>query len=256
MEIIPAIDLLNGKCVRLNQGNYNEVTKFNSDPVKQAQIWQKQGANRLHLVDLDGAKTGEPVNDQTIKEIKKSISIPIQLGGGIRNIDRAKELFDIGIDRIILGTIAIENPALVKVLSQEYPKRIVVGIDAKEGIVATRGWLKQSGMTSLELTKQLNDLELAAIISTDISTDGTLKGPNIEALREIAEISINPVIASGGIGSIADLISLADLERIGIEAIIVGRALYDGSIDLKEAQLTLKNLIIQDSFYDKDKFVV
>ena len=256
MEIIPAIDLLNGKCVRLNQGNYNEVTKFNSDPVKQAQIWQKQGANRLHLVDLDGAKTGEPVNDQTIKEIKKSISIPIQLGGGIRNIDRAKELFDIGIDRIILGTIAIENPALVKVLSQKYPKRIVVGIDAKEGIVATRGWLKQSEMTSLELTKQLNDLELAAIISTDISTDGTLKGPNIEALREIAEISINPVIASGGIGSIADLISLADLERIGIEAIIVGRALYDGSIDLKEAQLTLKNLIIQDSFNDKDKFVV
>ena len=256
MEIIPAIDLLNGKCVRLNQGNYNEVTKFNSDPVKQAQIWQKQGANRLHLVDLDGAKTGEPVNDQTIKEIKKSISIPIQLGGGIRNIDRAKELFDIGIDRIILGTIAIENPALVKVLSQKYPKRIVVGIDAKEGIVATRGWLKQSGMTSLELTKQLNDLELAAIISTDISTDGTLKGPNVQALREIAEISINPVIASGGIGSIADLISLADLERIGIEAIIVGRALYDGSIDLKEAQLTLKNLIIQDSFNDKDKFVV
>jgi len=256
MEIIPAIDLLNGKCVRLNQGNYNEVTKFNSDPVKQAQIWQKQGANRLHLVDLDGAKTGEPVNDQTIKEIKKSISIPIQLGGGIRNIDRAKELFDIGIDRIILGTIAIENPALVKVLSQEYPKRIVVGIDAKEGIVATRGWLKQSEMTSLELTKQLNDLELAAIISTDISTDGTLKGPNVQALREIAEISINPVIASGGIGSIADLISLADLERIGIEAIIVGRALYDGSIDLKEAQLTLKNLIIQDSFNDKDKFVV
>jgi len=256
MEIIPAIDLLNGKCVRLNQGNYNEVTKFNSDPVKQAQIWQKQGANRLHLVDLDGAKTGEPVNDQTIKEIKKSISIPIQLGGGIRNIDRAKELFDIGIDRIILGTIAIENPALVKVLSQKYPKRIVVGIDAKEGIVATRGWLKQSEMTSLELTKQLNDLELAAIISTDISTDGTLKGPNVQALREIAEISINPVIASGGIGSIADLISLADLERIGIEAIIVGRALYDGSIDLKEAQLTLKNLIIQDSFNDKDKFVV
>ena len=132
MEIIPAIDLLNGKCVRLNQGNYNEVTKFNSDPVKQAQTWQSQGAKRLHLVDLDGAKTGEPINDLTIKEIKKSISIPIQLGGGIRSIDRAKELFGIGIDRIILGTIAIENPELVKDLSKEYPKRIAVGIDAKE----------------------------------------------------------------------------------------------------------------------------
>jgi len=256
MEIIPAIDLLNGKCVRLNQGNYNEVTKFNSDPVKQAQIWEKQGAKRLHLVDLDGAKTGEPINDQTIKEIKKSISIPIQLGGGIRNKDRAKELFDIGIDRIILGTIAIENPELVRVLSQEYPKRIAVGIDAKEGMVATRGWLKRSEITSLELTKQLNELELAAIISTDISTDGTLEGPNIQALREIAEVSINPVIASGGIGSINDLISLVDLEHEGIEAIIVGRALYDGSIDLKEAILTLKNLIIQDSFNDKNKFVV
>ena len=256
MEIIPAIDLLNGKCVRLNQGNYNEVTKFNSDPVKQAQIWEQQGAKRLHLVDLDGAKTGEPINDQTIKAIKKSISIPIQIGGGIRSVDRAKELFDIGIDRIILGTIAIEKPEVVKVLSQKYPKRVAVGIDAKEGMVATRGWLKQSEITSIELAKQLNDLDLAAIISTDILTDGTLKGPNVQALREIAENSYNPVIASGGIGSISDLISLANFENEGIEAIIVGRALYDGSIDLKEAVLTLKNLIIQDSFSDKDEFVV
>ena len=124
MEIIPAIDLLNGKCVRLNQGNYNEVTKFNSDPVKQAQTWERQGAKRLHLVDLDGAKTGEPVNDLTIKEIKKSITIPIQLGGGIRSIDRAKELFGIGIDIIILGTIAIENQELVKDLSKEYEEKI------------------------------------------------------------------------------------------------------------------------------------
>ena len=254
MEIIPAIDLLNGKCVRLNQGNYNEVTKFNSDPVKQAQVWESQGAKRLHLVDLDGAKTGEPINDQTIKEIKKAISIPIQLGGGIRNVDRAKELFDIGIDRIILGTIAIEKPDLVRVLSQKYPKRVAVGIDAKKGMVATQGWIKQSKTTSLELAKELNDLELAAIISTDISTDGTLKGPNIQALREIAEISINPVIASGGIGSIADLISLTDLENDGIEAIIVGRALYDGSIDLKESQLILNNLSIQDSSTKKSNF--
>ena len=256
MEIIPAIDLLNGKCVRLNQGNYNEVTKFNSDPVKQAQTWESQGAKRLHLVDLDGAKTGEPINDLTIKEIKKSITIPIQLGGGIRSIDRAKELFDIGIDRIILGTIAIEKPELVEHLSKEYPKRVAVGIDAKEGMVATRGWLKQSEISSLDLAKQLNDLELAAIISTDIATDGTLKGPNVQALREIAEISINPVIASGGIGSIADLISLADFADEGIEGIIVGRALYDGSIDLKEAILTLKNLLLQDACNEKDKFLV
>ena len=256
MEIIPAIDLLNGKCVRLNQGNYNEVTKFNSDPVRQAQDWESQGAKRLHLVDLDGAKTGEPINDITIKKIRKSISIPIQLGGGIRNVNRAKELLDNGIDRIILGTIAIENPDLVKFLSQEYPKRIAIGIDSKEGIVATRGWIKESRITALELVKRLNDLELAAIISTDILTDGTLNGPNIKALRQVAELSINPVIASGGVGSIADLISLVDLENEGVESIIVGRALYDGSIDLKEAQLTLKNLIIQDSFNEKDNFVV
>ena len=256
MEIIPAIDLLHGRCVRLNQGNYDEVTNFSSDPVKQAQIWESKGAKRLHLVDLDGAKTGEPINDQTIKEIKKSVKIPIQLGGGIRSIDRAKELFGIGIDRIILGTVAIENPNLVKVLSQEYPKRIAVGIDAKKGVVATRGWIKQSETSSIDLAKQLNDLELAAIISTDIATDGTLKGPNIQALREIAEVSINPVIASGGIGSIADLISLANFEKEGIGAIIVGRALYDGSIDLKEAILILKNLLIQDPVNNKDGFLV
>ena len=256
MEIIPAIDLLQGKCVRLNQGNYDEVTKFNSDPVKQAQIWENLGAKRLHLVDLDGAKTGEPINDQTIKEIKKSINIPIQLGGGIRTIDRAKELFGIGIDRIILGTSAIEDPNLVRALSQEYPKRVAVGIDAKGGIVATRGWLKQSKITSIELAKQFNDLELAAIISTDIATDGTLKGPNIQALREIAEISSNPVIASGGIGSITDLLALADFEKEGISGIIVGRALYDGSIDLKEAILIFKNLLLQDSVDNKDRFIV
>ena len=140
--------------------------------------------------------------------------------------------------------------------SKEYPKRVAVGIDAKEGMVATRGWLKQSEISSLDLAKQLNELDLAAIISTDIATDGTLKGPNVQALREIAEISINPVIASGGIGSIADLISLADFADEGIEGIIVGRALYDGSIDLKEAILTLRNLLLQDAFNDKDKFLV
>ena len=148
------------------------------------------------------------------------------------------------------------NPALVRNLTEEYPKKVAVGIDAKEGMVATRGWLKQSETSCLDLAKQLNDLELAAIISTDISTDGTLKGPNIQALREIAEISTNPVIASGGIGSISDLISLANFENEGIEGIIVGRALYDGSIELKEAILTLENLLIQDSFNNKDKFLV
>ncbi len=256
MEIIPAIDLLQGKCVRLNQGNYNEVTDFNSNPVEQALIWESQGAKRLHLVDLDGAKTGEPINDHTIKEINKSINIPIQLGGGIRKKERAKELFNLGIDRLILGTIAIESPELVEELAKEYPNRIAIGIDAKKGKVATRGWLEESEIDSIELTKRFNALNLAAIISTDISTDGTLKGPNVASLREIAEISNNPVIASGGIGSISDLISLMVHESEGIAGIIVGRALYDGSVDLQEALLTAKNRSIKDTFQDKNEFIV
>ena len=256
MEIIPAIDLLQGKCVRLNQGNYNEVTNFNSNPVEQALIWESQGAKRLHLVDLDGAKTGKPINDLTIKEIKKSINIPIQLGGGIRTKERAKELFNLGIDRLILGTVAIENPELVEELAKDYPYRIAVGIDAKKGKVATRGWLEETKIHAVELTKRFNELNLAAIISTDISTDGTLKGPNVESLREIAKISNNPVIASGGIGSISDLISLMIHENEGIEAIIVGRALYDGSVDLKEALKTVDNSTIRDTYQQKDEFIV
>ncbi len=256
MEIIPAIDLLQGRCVRLNQGNYHKVTQFNSNPVEQALIWESQGAKRLHLVDLDGAKTGEPINDLTIKEIKKSINIPIQLGGGIRDKNRAEELFNLGIDRLILGTIAIESPELVEELANEYPNRIAIGIDAKKGKVATRGWIEENEIHAIELTKRFNALNLAAIISTDISTDGTLKGPNIESLREIAKISNNPVIASGGIGSISDLISLMIHENEGIAAIIVGRALYDGSVDLKEALKTAENSTIKDTFLDKDEFIV
>ncbi len=256
MEIIPAIDLLQGKCVRLNQGNYNEVTNFNSNPVEQALIWESQGAKRLHLVDLDGAKTGEPINDLTIKEINKLINIPIQLGGGIRNKERAKELFNLGIDRLILGTVAIENPELVEELANEYPNRIAIGIDAKKGKVATRGWLKESEIYAVELTKKFNALNLAAIISTDISTDGTLKGPNVESLLEIAKISNNPVIASGGIGSISDLISLMIYENEGIESIIVGRALYDGSVNLKDALKTAKNCKIEDTIHNKNEFIV
>ena len=256
MEIIPAIDLLQGECVRLNQGNYNEVTNFNSNPVEQALLWESQGAKRLHLVDLDGAKTGKPINDLTIKEINRSINIPIQLGGGIRNKERAKELFNLGIDRLILGTVAIENPKLVEDLANDYPNKIAIGIDAKKGKVATRGWIEESKIHSVELTKRFNKLNLAAIISTDISTDGTLKGPNIESLREIAGISKNPVIASGGIGSISDLISLMVYEDEGIAAIIVGRALYDGTVDLKEALKTVENSKIKDTFKDKDQFIV
>ncbi len=246
MELIPAIDLLEGKCVRLNQGDYQKVTLFNEDPVAQAISWQEQGAKRLHLVDLDGAKSGKPINDANIKAITKALDIPIQLGGGIRSIERATELMEYGVDRIILGTIAIENPDIVNQLTKTNPGRIIVGIDAKNGKVATRGWLNQSNVSATSLAERFSNIGIAAIITTDIETDGTLKGPNIEAMRSMAQASKVPIIASGGVGSISDLLSLVALEQYGISGIIVGRALYDGAIDFKEASQAIGDGHIED----------
>jgi len=235
MEIIPAIDLLNGKCVRLNQGDYGQVTYFNEDPVAQAINWQEQGASRLHLVDLDGAKSGKPINDLSVKRIVRSIDIPIQIGGGVRSIERADALINYGIEKVILGTIAIENPDLVKKLARRHPGRIIVGIDTKDGKVATRGWLTQSNVRANELAKTFSEAGIAGIISTDIATDGTLAGPNLNAMREVAIASKVPVIASGGVGCMEDILSLLTLEPHGVTGVIVGRALYEGEIDLNEA---------------------
>ncbi len=246
MEIIPAIDLLKGNCVRLTQGDYKKVTQFNPDPKAQALTWQSKGATRLHLVDLDAARTGEPINDLSIKSITSALQIPVQLGGGVRTIERAEELLNYGLDRVILGTVAIEKPKLVKQLARKHPGRIIVGIDSKEGKVATRGWINQSETRATDLAESLNGSGVEAIISTDISTDGTLEGPNLEALKEIASVSEIPIIASGGVGSIADLLALLPLEAYGVNGIIIGRALYDGAIDLQEAILTVKNSHMQD----------
>jgi len=235
MEIIPAIDLLDGACVRLHQGDYEQVTRFSDDPVAQALSWQNQGATRLHLVDLDGAKRGEPVNDAAIRAITAALDIPVQLGGGVRSVERAQDLLSCGLDRVILGTVAIEQPELVSQLAQRYPNQIVVGIDAKEGKVATRGWIEQSDVLATDLARRFSDAGIAAIITTDIATDGTLAGPNLTALREMAEASSVPVIASGGIGCMGDLLSLLPLEALGVSGVIVGRALYDGRVELAEA---------------------
>ena len=235
MEIIPAIDLLDGACVRLHQGDYEQVTRFSDDPVAQALSWQNQGATRLHLVDLDGAKRGEPVNDAAIRAITAALDIPVQLGGGVRSVERAHDLLSCGLDRVILGTVAIEQPELVSQLAQRYPNQIVVGIDAKEGKVATRGWLEQSDVLATDLARRFSDAGIAAIITTDIATDGTLAGPNLTALREMAEASSVPVIASGGIGCMGDLLSLLPMEALGVTGVIVGRALYDGRVELAEA---------------------
>ncbi len=246
MQIIPAIDLLDGHCVRLHQGDYDQVTRFNDDPVAQALDWQRQGAERLHLVDLDGARSGKPINDVAVKAITAALSIPVQLGGGVRTPERAGELLACGLDRVILGTVAIEQPELVRELARRFPGRILVGIDARNGKVATRGWLTESTVEATDLAASFEASGVAAIISTDIATDGTLAGPNLEALRQLAAASSIPLIASGGVGSLTDLLALLALEPLGVEAVIVGRALYDGSVDLREALQAVGPQRLQD----------
>jgi phosphoribosylformimino-5-aminoimidazole carboxamide ribotide isomerase len=235
MEVIPAIDLLDGKCVRLYQGDYQQSRVFNENPVTVARQWAEQGATRLHLVDLDGAKAGKLVNLATIEAIARAIDIPVQVGGGLRDGESVGNLLKIGVDKAILGTIAVENPDLVSELGQRFPNRIIVGIDARDGKVATRGWLETSTLEAIELAKQMQDRGVASIIYTDIHRDGTLAGPNLAALRELAEAIELPVIASGGIGSLTNLLSLLSLEAIGVTGVIVGRALYTGEVDLGEA---------------------
>ena len=246
MEIIPAIDLLGGACVRLHQGDYNQVTRFSDDPVAQALSWQNQGASRLHLVDLDGAKSGDPVNDASVRAITNALSIPVQLGGGVRSVERAESLINCGLDRVILGTAAIENPEMVQELASRHPGKVVVGIDARDGKVATRGWIEESNVEATTLARELSSAGIAAIISTDIATDGTLAGPNLKALREMADASRVPVIASGGVGCMADLLALLALEPHGVNGVITGRALYDGRIDLKEAIQAVGEARLQD----------
>ncbi|CAD5952162.1 1-(5-phosphoribosyl)-5-[(5-phosphoribosylamino)methylideneamino] imidazole-4-carboxamide isomerase [Planktothrix agardhii] len=235
MNIIPAIDLLDGRCVRLYQGDYNQAQTFNEDPIAVAQDWVEQGATRLHLVDLDGAKTGQPINYHVIEAIANTINIPVQVGGGLRNREKVATLLNLGVERAILGTVAVENPKLIAELCAEFPGHIAVGIDARNGKVATKGWLETSEVLATDLAEQMAQLGVAAIIYTDIHRDGTLTGPNLEALREIANIVAIPVIASGGVSSITDLLSLLSLEPLGVTDVIVGRAIYTGDINLKEA---------------------
>ena len=233
MEIFPAIDLLEGRCVRLYQGDYEQSQVFSEDPVEVAKSWVEQGANWLHLVDLDGAKTGEPVNLDPISRIVSAVNVPVQVGGGIRDRNRVTQLLDLGVRRVIVGTIAIENPDLVMQLCQDFPQQIVVGIDARDGKVATRGWLETSEIEAIDLAQRMTDA--AAIVYTDIHRDGTLEGPNLSMLREMAQAVEVPVIASGGVSSVTDLLSLLALEPAGVTSVIVGRALYTGDISLTEA---------------------
>ncbi len=246
MDVIPAIDLLEGRCVRLYQGDYARSQVFNDNPADVARQWVEQGASWLHVVDLDGAKTGKVVNKQAITAIVQAVPVPVQVGGGLRDRTSVAELLDLGVQRVILGTVAVEQPQLVAELCQEFPRQIIVGIDARNGRVATRGWMETSEVLATQLAQQMQELGAAAIIYTDIHRDGTLQGPNLEALRELAAVISIPVIASGGVSSVTDLLSLLALEPLGVTGVIVGRALYTGDIFLKEAVQAIGPGRIQD----------
>lgn len=246
MNVIPAIDLLEGRCVRLYQGDYARSQVFDNNPANIAKQWVEQGATRLHIVDLDGAKAGQLVNRQAIEAILQAVSGEIQVGGGLRDKSSVSQLLNMGVKQVILGTIAVEQPQLVEELCQEFPGQIIVGIDARNGRVATRGWLETSEVAAIDLAKQMQQLGAAAIIYTDIHRDGTLSGPNLEALRELANAISIPIIASGGVSSITDLLSLLTLEPLGVSGVIVGRALYTGDVSLKAALQAIGSGRIQD----------
>jgi phosphoribosylformimino-5-aminoimidazole carboxamide ribotide isomerase len=246
MNVIPAIDLLEGRCVRLYQGDYTRSQVFDDNPANIAKQWVEQGATRLHIVDLDGAKTGQLVNRQAIEAILQAVPGEIQVGGGLRDKSSVSQLLNMGVKQVILGTVAVEQPQLVEELCQEFPGQIILGIDARNGQVATRGWLETSEVAAIDLAKQMQQSGAAAIIYTDIHRDGTLSGPNLEALRELANAISIPIIASGGVSSITDLLSLLALEPSGVSGVIVGRALYTGDVSLKAALQAIGSGRIQD----------
>ncbi|MEO5377360.1 MAG: 1-(5-phosphoribosyl)-5-[(5-phosphoribosylamino)methylideneamino]imidazole-4-carboxamide isomerase [Magnetococcus sp. DMHC-6] len=241
MIVIPAIDLKDGQCVRLFQGDMNQNTVYSNNPAAMAQQWSNQGAKRLHVVDLDGAFAGKPVNASSIQAILNAVTIPVQLGGGVRNLDTIASSLEMGIFRIILGTIACQDPALVQEACRLFPGRISVGIDAKDGYVAVRGWAEITNLKVIDLARRFENVGVSEIIFTDIRRDGALQGPNIPATLELAEAISIPVILSGGITSIEDFRALAK-HRVPfasggyISGVITGKALYDGRVDFQQAQ--------------------
>jgi len=230
--VIPAIDLRGGRCVRLVQGDFVRETVYGADPVEMALRWQREGAGRLHVVDLDGARDGAPAQFETIRAIVKALDIPVQVGGGIRSAETAERYVAAGVDRFVLGTAAVRDPALVITLVGRHGAALVVGIDARDGMVATAGWLDTGSVAATDLAARMHDVGVGRFIFTDIARDGTLAGPNIGALAEFAAATPAAVIASGGVGRVADVRALS---ATGVEAVIVGRALYTADITLADA---------------------
>lgn len=237
MLLIPAIDLKDGKCVRLRQGRMNDETVFSDDPVEMAGKWVNAGCKRLHLIDLNGAFAGEPVNADVINRIAEAYpDVPIQVGGGIRNEDTVATYLDAGVNYVIIGTQAVKAPHFVSDMCNEFPGHIIVGLDAKDGFVALEGWTEVSSHQATDIARKFEDEGVDAIVYTDISRDGMMKGVNVEATRRLAEAISIPVIASGGVSRYKDIRDLQTVADSGIMGVIIGRAIYEGTIELKEAQ--------------------
>lgn len=235
MIIYPAIDIRGGRCVRLTEGRFDAETVFADDPAQMALKWAGLGAEFLHLVDLDGALAGEGKNVPVIERILKSVNIPVQLGGGIRNLETIEKLLDLGVTRLILGSAAVKNPQLVQEACKKYPGHIAVGIDAKNGEVAIEGWGQGSGVAATELAKKMASFGVETIIYTDISRDGMLSGVNVEATAALARACGVPIIASGGVASLEDIRRVKAVEADGVQGCIIGKAIYTGAVDLKTA---------------------
>ncbi|RCS41227.1 1-(5-phosphoribosyl)-5-[(5-phosphoribosylamino)methylideneamino]imidazole-4-carboxamide isomerase [Bremerella cremea] len=237
MEIWPAIDLLGGKCVRLQQGDYNRETIYGDDPAEMAKRWVEEGADCLHLVDLDGAKDGSLKNRDAISAIIHAVNIPCEVGGGIRDEATIEQLLSLGLSRLVIGTKALREPEWFAAMCERFPNKLVLGIDAKEGMVATDGWLEVSTTSAIDLAKTYEHLPIAALIYTDIATDGMLAGPNVPAMQAMKEAVNLPVVASGGVTSVEDV---KHLTAAGLDGAIVGRALYENRLTVREAVAAAK----------------
>lgn len=244
MILIPAIDLKDGQCVRLRQGEMNDATVFSDDPEKMAQHWFEQGARRLHLVDLNGAFAGEPKNFPVISDILRAVGqhIPVQLGGGIRDLATVEKYLKLGLNFVIIGTAAVKNPDFVRAAAREFSGHVIVGLDAKEGYVATDGWANVTDIQVIELAQQFEHDGVVSIVYTDIGRDGMLSGVNVEATEQLANALKIPVIASGGLTNLDDIRALCAVQSSGVEAAITGRAIYEGTIDFQEAQMLADEL--------------
>lgn len=239
MILYPAIDLKDGDCVRLLRGDMDKATVFNNNPADQAKVFADAGAEWLHVVDLNGAFEGKPVNGDAVDSILKAVDMPVQLGGGIRTVQQVEDWLSRGLSRVILGTVAVKDPRIVLEACKAFPGRVAVGIDARDGFVAVEGWAETTEISALDLARKFEDAGVAAIIYTDIDRDGAMQGPNTAATKALADATSIPVIASGGVSSIDDLAALKAAG--GIAGAISGRALYDGKIDLKDALRLLKD---------------